>query len=69
MSKRCNKNKKGKEGDNMLKEIRSIHIDLEKGIYKINGEDIGAYHRSLTIEFTPYCSKISSEFSLFSDEK
>lgn len=53
----------------MLKEIRSIHIDLEKGIYKINGEDIGAYHRSLTIEFTPYCSKISSEFSLFSDEK
>ena len=44
----------------MFKKIESIHIDVEKGIYRINGEDIGAYHNWLEITYTPeYCKIIS----------
>ena len=47
----------------MIKEIRSIHIDIEKGIYKINGEDIGAYHENLKIILKPDFCEIKESFS------
>ncbi len=46
----------------MIKEIRSIHIDVEKGIYKINGEDIGEYHEDLEIELNTNYYEIKQKF-------
>lgn len=46
----------------MFKKIESIHIDVEKGIYRINGEDIGAYHEELEIELTTDSCKIMEVF-------
>lgn len=54
----------------MLKEIRSIHIDVEKGIYKINGEDIGEYHEDLEIELNTNYYEIKQKFpSPYQNEK
>lgn len=34
-----------------MKKLRSIHIDTEKGIYQLNGEDIGSDTSRLRLEF------------------